>query len=218
MKHVVEIGGGIRPYFLRYEITPEVDSIYTCIDIYERNLKRSREALVSHRESGNPAPQDSQFVLADAISLPLPDACADTVVLSNVLSAPIHYNWNKEGTKVTYVNDDAVYSRPIVGNKKDGDPFLRERIPVVREALRVLKPGGELVVYTDLVIYGEHSYNTLLDMLQEEEGMDTYKDTQEEARIDAMNNRRCYDGNNCYCFNAEVLPRSSVLRFRKITY
>ena len=189
--------------------------MYTCVDIYERNLKLSRDALVNHRTNGNPAPKDSQFMLADATSLPLADACADTVVLSNVLSAPIHYNWNKSGTKVTYVNDEAVYSRPLWNTPVGADPFLRERIPVVSEALRVLKPGGELVIYTDLVVYGEHSYNTILTMLAEENGISTYRDSAEEERIDAMNSDRCRSGKNCYCFNAEVLPRSSVWRFRK---
>ncbi|RTL01366.1 MAG: class I SAM-dependent methyltransferase [Proteobacteria bacterium] len=97
MKTILEIGGGLTPYFILYGIPLAPETDYICLDVFERNLdiaKREYEAVKN--TPGVMYPRRVTWMLHDAIDVPLPDASVDEVVLSNTLSAPIHWNWNKD--------------------------------------------------------------------------------------------------------------------------
>jgi SAM-dependent methyltransferase len=216
MRKILEIGGGTTPYFIRFEVPQSADSTYVCLDMNEKRLKQSKEALEAMRRRGAVCPSAAEFTVHDGTSLPFPDASCEEVVLSNVLSAPIHYHWDKKGENVLLRNESGVISRPIRGSKSDGDLFFRERKPLISEAMRVLKPGGQLTVYTDLLIYGQHSYEKILRDLAAEDSVEYRFDSAEGARIDTLNEQRKKGGKYCYCFDADLLPESSVHRFVKI--
>lgn len=213
---VLEIGGGTTPYFIRYGIPWQDGDAYACLDMNERRVLESREALARLSREGGLCPTDADFIVHDAVTLPYEDSTIHEIVLSNVLSAPIHQQWNEKGTMVRIPNKSGPYERPILGTPEDGDLFYRERKPLVQEALRVLKPGGTLTIYTDLLIYGQYSYERLLAELRHDMRLQSSRDTAEERRIDERNKEKLRKGDMCYCFDAEVLPNASVLRFTKI--
>ncbi len=216
MRKVLEIGGGTTPYFVRFDIPWKDGASYTCLDMSPKRIEQAKDAVSRHREQGKSHPLDATYMVHDAVTLPLGDADADEIVLSNVLSAPIHRNWSEKGDFVKLEGLTGPFTRPIAGTPHEGDRFYRERKPVVREALRVLKPGGTLTIYTDLLVYGQHSYERLVEELKRDMSLVHADDEAEAKRIDALNEAKKATGDFCYCFDADVLPRSSVLRFRKI--
>jgi len=213
MKKILEIGGGIRPYFMRYDIPWNAEDAYLCLDVSEKRIEQSKEAIKELAAKGSPHPAQTAFLLEDGIDIPLTDGSIDEIVISNVLSAPIHNNWDKDGISILVPNPSRTFSRKIPAIGSEQDLFYRERKPLVDEALRLLKPGGKLSIYTDLIIYGIHSYERILGELMNHELLSGSIDAEEQARVDELNKTRCTSGENCYCFNAEVLPRSSVFRF-----
>ncbi len=216
MKKVLEVGGGTTPYFIRFDIPWQDDYSYTCVDIDEKRLSESETALRSYREKSGGHPREAKFVLADGADLPFGNMSYDTIVLSNILSAPIHYNWNEAGDTVTIKNGDKTYTRPIIGTKDDGDHFYRERKALMKEVMRVLKAGGKLYIYTDLLIYGQHSYEDILRELKKDMGLSHTVLTDEQKRIDNLNIKKKKEGNLCYCFDADVLTECSVHEFTRI--
>lgn len=215
MRTILEIGGGITPYFIRYQVPWNPDDKYVCMDVSERNLAQSKVALSKLYAEGRPYPKVHEFILHDAVAVPLPDRSVDTVVLSNTLSAPIHYHWDDAGKSVKIKNQSSTIERPITGDVSEFDLFYRERKAVLDEVTRVLKPGGALHIYTDLIIYGQRSYERLLKDCMESELFDHCQDLEEQRRIDALNEEKLRSGEYCYCFNADLLPRCSVHRFTK---
>ena len=215
MKRVLEIGGGMTPYFVRYDIPWNEANEYVCVDVNEKNIEGTKEAIQRLKDGGAPHPQTAHFLVQDAIRLPIDDQSVDEIVFSNVLSAPIHNNWNSDGTEVSLENEGGEIKRSIMGSKEDGDLFYRERKPLVEEALRVLRKGGTLSVYTDLIVYGMHSYMRILEELVEHSDFDFHVDEAEGERIDQRNIDKMNSPDYCYCFTAEVLPKSSVFRFQK---
>ena len=215
MRTVLEIGGGMTPYFVRYTIPWNPEYEYVCVDVTEKNVEEARLAVEKVRQRGGSYPSKSRFLLQDAVSLPFQDASVHEIVLSNVLSAPIHFNWNDKGTEVTLKNPSGAITRPIMGSPADRDLFYRERKPLIDEAVRVLKPGGTLSIYTDLIVYGIHSYARIIEELGNHPGFMYRVDDEEARRIDENNKLKMTSGDFCYCFNAEVLPESSVFRFIK---
>ena len=216
MKTILEIGGGTTPYFLRYDIPWMAGDAYVCLDVNEKRVNESRAAIERLAWQNLIHPENAQFVVRDAVTLPFEDSTVHEIVLSNVLSAPIHYNWDEKGTSVTIQNPSGPITRPIQGTKADGDLFYRERKPLMREALRVLKPGGTLTIYTDLLVYGQHSYDRLLQELGLDMSLIAKADAEEERRIDELNERKLASGTECYCLDAEVLRKCQVRRFTKI--
>lgn len=216
MRKILEIGGGTTPYFVRYDIPMRSSDEYICLDVAESSVVKAEKALGTHASQGKACPREARFVLSDAVQIPLGDASVDEVVLSNILSAPIHYNWNEKGTVVSIKNQSGVFERPLVRDSVDGDLFYGERKAVISEALRLLVSGGTLSIYTDLLIYGQYSYEKLLEELKKDFGLIYTQDEREEERINAHNEKKRLSGDFCYCFNADVLPRSSVHRFLKL--
>lgn len=213
MKTVLEIGGGTTPYFVRYDIPTEDVGEYLCLDVSEEALTKAEDAIKDHSRAGRTLPQSIRYAAMDAVSVSLPDGSVDEVVLSNVLSAPIHYNWNEAGTHVRTKNGDG---RSLILSPDGSDRFYGERRAVVDEALRVLRSGGKLSIYTDLIVYGQHAYDAILKDMQSDFGLMYTLDQKEAARIDARNEMKRLSGDFCYCFDADLLPKSSVHRFFKI--
>jgi SAM-dependent methyltransferase len=216
MRTILEIGGGTTPYFMRYGIPWIADEAYVCLDINEKRVLESKAAVEWLAKEGRAYPSDAQFVVGDGIALPIEPMSMHEVVLSNVLSAPIHKNWNEKGTHTRMQNQSGTMQRKIEGAESEGDLFYRERKPLIQEALRVLKPGGTLTIYTDLLVYGQHSFRRILDELSSDMSLVATVDEAEQARIDEHNRAKLKSGDLCYCFDAEVLPESMVHRFTKI--
>lgn len=216
MYTVLEIGGGLTPYFILYGIPLAPETDYVCLDVFEKNLDIAKRAYEAVKNTpGIMYPRRVTWMLHDAIDVPLPDASVDEVVLSNTLSAPIHWNWNKDATRIRIANPNLLVDRPLVQDSREVDPFYRERKRVVDEALRVLRPGGTLSIYTDLVIYGLESYFRIIDELARDNRFVVTEDTMEADRIDAQNRKKLLDPTSNPYFRAEVLPRSTVVRVVK---
>jgi SAM-dependent methyltransferase len=159
---------------------------------------------------------DPNLILRDASNTEFPEEYIDEVVISNTLSAPIHYNWDRDGNKTKIDNKNISIERIIKEEASQEDPLYLERKNLLKEALRVLKPGGVLSIYTDLIIYGIHSYEQILEDLKNTATLIYEDDAKEASRIDELNLLKLKDKAYCCCFRAEVLPRSEVHRFRKI--
>lgn len=216
MRKILEIGGGRTPYFIRYKIPWNSTDSYIAIDIDEKNLEMSKESLKKHLHEGKVCPFEPQLALADASQLNLQDESVDEIIVSNMLSAPVHHSWDRNGTKVKIEHNNKTVEKRIKEEGSIEDPFYIERKKVLIEALRVLKTGGVLSIYTDLIIYGIHSYEKILEELKSEGRLLYQNDTVESARIDQINIEKVNSDEFCCCFRAEVLPRSQVHRFVKI--
>jgi len=216
MRHILEVGTGSVPYFVRYEIPWLLGDRYTSIDVDETRIENAKQEVERLKKNGYSHPKDPEFLLGDAISLPLTDATFDEVVLSNILTAPIHHNWDHPGRYVTIKNKSGEYKRPLRVQKGKGDMFYGERKPVVTEARRVLRPGGTLSIYTDLLIYGQLSYEKIIEELTQDLSLVFQSDKKESGRIDALNQKKLQSDQFCFCFDADLLPESHVLRFTKI--
>ncbi len=215
MRKILELGGGRTPYFVRYRIPWKTEDEYAAIDVSEENIEFAKKALETHVKNGYTIPLDPVLVVSDATTINLPDNSVDEVVISNTLSAPIHHDWDRDGDSVTINNKNGSINRPILRTSKNEDPFYIERRNLLNEAIRILRPGGQLVIYTDLIIYGIHSYEKLLEELKNDLSFMYQKDSLEETRIDTINKEKVSSGEFCCCFRAEILPRSEVHRFTK---
>lgn len=211
MKTILEIGGGRTPYFIRYAIPLAESDRYICLDVDEKNIESAQKTLLAHKEAGKPTPEEHSFIVGDASVLPFPDRFADSVVISNTLSAPIHRAWDTDGTKVKRGENE----RPILSDQYDGDPFYAERKPIIENAIRSLKPGGVLQIYTDLIVYGKHSYDKILAELNMDSRLIAKRNIEEEIRIDSLNSQKIANDEFCCCFRAEVLPECEVYEFVK---
>ena len=211
MKTIVEIGGGRNPYFVRFAMPVEDSAEYVCLDVSEENIREGEASLRAHAAAGKPMPGNHVFMLHDAVKLPFDGMYADHIVISNTLSAPIHHAWDRNGTQVSVIGK----SRPIRANQYDGDPFYAERKPIVEEAIRILKPGGVLHIYTDLIVYGAHSYQKILNELAHDPRLVLSRNREEEAHINALNREKIESSDYCCCFRAEVLPEAEVYEYIK---
>ncbi len=206
MKTIVEIGGGRTPYFIRYDLPVSDNTRYVCLDVTEKNVEMAENKLAEHKKAGRSVPEEVFFEVHDAVTIPIPDSYVDEVIISNTLSAPIHHDWDRNGTKTKDRSID---------RENHSDPFYAERKPMVEEALRILKPGGSLWIYTDLIIYGIHSYEKILEELENHPYLETRRNWEEEIRIDQLNKEKIESDDHCCCFRAEVLPNCSVYEFIK---
>lgn len=198
---VIDIGVGEDPYFLRFRMDCDAEE-YVGVDMNEKSVEAARRML----EAGSKfrLPPRREFVVANATRLPFKDGTFDTAVLSNLLSAPIHWGWSTHSPEHT------------VRGFGPQDLFYVEREKVIAEALRVLRPGGRLLIYTDLVVHGHYSYNALLWELKENKGLTFNILKEEQDRIDALNIEKVRSGEFCYCFMGGVLPASSVYEIIKL--
>ncbi len=216
MRQILEVGTGSVPYFVRYEIPWILGDAYLSIDLDEARMDDAKLEILNLSKSGKTYPVQNEFLVGDGTDLPLVDGSCDEVVLSNVISAPIHNSWNEEGTDMNIKNKGGEYKRGLKIKKGKGDMFYGERMPIIKEALRVLRTGGTLSIYTDLLIYGGHSYQKIIGELVEDMSLVYTNDTMEARRIDMLNERKLVSNQFCFCFDADVLPESHVLRFTKI--
>lgn len=216
MKKILEIGGGRTPYFIRYKIPWETSDEYISVDVDEKNLNMAKESMDRHLMRNNMVPIDPNFVLSDASDLNIESETVDEVVVSNTLSAPIHHNWDRDGSKVKINNATTPIERIIKTEDDPEDPFYLERKNLIKEILRVVKPGGKISIYTDLIIYGAHSYERILNELKNLENFKYTSNQEEASRIDAINIAKLNSKEFCCCFRAEVLPKSEVHMFTRI--
>lgn len=199
-ERIIDIGVGEHPYFIRFRDHCDAEE-YVGVDLDEKRLEFCRKSL--EVPSVFRRPKRTAIVPANATNLPFEDGSFDLAVLSNVLSAPIHREWDM------YVPEHKAKGFGLQ------DPFYLERKKVVAEALRVLRPGGVLRIYTDLIIYGLHSYNLILQELQDNRALSFEKLDQEQKRINELNFQKISSGDYCHCFLAELLPRASVYEVSK---
>ncbi len=215
MKKILEIGGGRTPYLIRYKIPWNAEDYYISIDSSEENIELSRKAFEAHALLGNICPMDPNIILSDASYIDFPNEHVDEVIISNTLSAPIHHAWDRDGNKLKIENKSKKIERKIKEEHDLEDPFYIERKNVLKEALRVLKKGGQLSIYTDLIIYGIHAYERILNELRADASLNYFLDENEASRINIINMQKLNSKEFCCCFRAEVLPRSEVYRFIK---
>ena len=113
------------------------------------------------------------------------------------------------------IENSKTFEKTIKMESDKEDPFYIERKKIIQEAIRVLKNGGKLSIYTDLIIYGIHSYERILDELKNKSILVYQNDNDEALRVDALNSEKLKSSDFCCCFRAEVLPKSEVHRFIK---
>ncbi len=217
MAKILEIGGGRNPYFIRYSIPWNEKDVLTIVDSDPQNIQFAKDEIEKHKKEGGVYPHELNIFIKDATYLDFEENIFDEVVISNTLSAPIHNNWDRDGNFVSLQNKEGeqVSKRPIIKINPEDDPFYIERRNLIDEAIRVLKPGGVISIYTDLIIYGLESYQKIIREMKEHSELIFYKDIVEESRINKLNQKKLLEGKFCCCFRAEVLPQSEVLRFRK---
>lgn len=216
MANILEIGGGRNPYFIRYKVPLGGNDAYVAVDIDDENIKMAEESIHQYFKDSNIV-SNIQIKKADASAhVPYPDNYFDKVVISNTLSAPIHKNWDDNGYIVKVKNGEEIVERKIRDSNSTEDPFYIERKKMIDESLRVLKVGGELYIYTDLIIYGIDSYERIIDELKEAYTFSYVLDKSEGSRIDTINKNKILSNEFCCCFRAEVLPRSEVHRIIKV--
>ena len=216
MKKILEIGTGSIPYFIRYQIPWNIDDEYIGTDVDQERLLQAQTNIEDLVRNNEPYPENFKLLIEDAVNIALPDNSFDEIILSNVITAPIHENWNRQGTHVKFKTDNTiVINRELAGDKREIDLFYRERLPIIQESLRLIKPGGHIIVYTDLLIYGIHSFRRLMNELANHPEIIFEIDTNEQSRIDAMNQEKFRSPEYGHDFKAEVLPESIVFRFSK---
>jgi len=215
MKNILEIGGGRTPYFIRYRTPFNTEDSYTSVDISEKNIEFAKESLEKAKINNEPYPKKVNLILSDATTLDFPENFFDEIVISNTLSAPIHFNWDRDGNILKIETSTGLKQRPILKSSSKDDPFYVERKKMINEAIRVLKNGGVLSIYTDLIIYGTDSYNKILEELKNNPKFVYKKNLKEEERIDSLNLKKLESNEFCCCFRAEVLPKSEVFIFIK---
>lgn len=216
MQKILEIGGGRTPYFIRYNIPLIGDEDYTVVDLNTENINFAEEKIKGYKEQGYTLPQNINIIFNDATNLDFENNSFDYIVISNTLSAPIHRDWDRDGNVLKIKTKDGVIERPILKESEDEDPFYSERKNLIKEAHRLLKKGGKMSIYTDLIIYGIDSYQRILKDLQQSSIYDYQKDFKEESRIDEINKKKLKSKDYCCCFRAEVLPKSEVYHFKKL--
>lgn len=198
---VIDIGVGQTPYFIRFQTHCDADE-YVGVDSKEEKLEASRNLLATPSPFRQPARKE--LIIADAANLPFESESFTLAIMSNMLSAPTHRDGDMESPQHIargFGAEDSFY----VGRKK-----------AVLEALRLLKSGGGLLIYTDLIIYGQHSYEAILKELKRDPGVSFAVLKQEQDRIDKLNLKKVQSGDYCYCFLAELLPRSEVYLVTKL--
>lgn len=216
MKKILEIGGGRTPYFIRYNIPLSTEDSYQAIDLDEENIELAKSSIKKYQEKGNTCPADLSFTFGDASEMYLPLNNFDEIIISNTISAPIHKSWDHDGNVLKITKEGKTTERPIKEKENTEDPFYLERKKMISEAINSLKSGGMLSVYTDLIIYGIHSYERILEELKNDQTLMYQNDETEALRIDEINVDKLASGEFCCCFRAEVLPKSEVHRFVKI--
>jgi ubiquinone/menaquinone biosynthesis C-methylase UbiE len=216
MRKILEIGGGRTPYFIRYNIPLSTEDSYQAIDLDEENIELAKSSIKKYQEKGNTCPADLSFTFGDASEMYLPLNNFDEIVISNTISAPIHKSWDRDGNVLKITKEGKTIERPIKEKENIEDPFYIERKKMISEAINSLKSGGMLSVYTDLIIYGIHSYERILEELKNDQTLMYQNDKTEALRIDEINLKKLASGEFCCCFRAEVLPKSEVHRFVKI--
>lgn len=216
MRKILEIGGGRTPYFIRYNIPLFLEDSYHALDIDEENIELAKSSLKKYQEKGNICPADLSFTFGDASEINMSENIFDEIIISNTLSAPIHKSWDRDGNILKITKEGKTTERSIKEKDNTEDPFYIERKKVISEALRLLKSGGMLSIYTDLIIYGIHSYDRILEELKNDQTLMYQNDETEAKRIDKINVDKLASGEFCCCFRAEVLPKSEVYRFVKI--
>jgi ubiquinone/menaquinone biosynthesis C-methylase UbiE len=207
MKKILEIGGGRTPYFIRYNIPLIGDEDYTAVDLSIENISFAEDKIKSYKEQGYTLPKNTKIILNDATNLEFENNSFDHIIISNTLSAPIHRDWDRDGNILKIKTKDGEIKRPILKENKDDDPFYIERKNLIKEANRLLKKGGKISIYTDLIIYGIDSYQRILKDLQQSSIYDYEKDFKEEIRIDSLNKEKLKSKDFCCCFRDEVLPK-----------
>lgn len=221
MQKILDFGVGRYPYFTRYNLkTIRKDDEYwgvdQCAHCLELAKKRSEEFFKQNPDTSF----KTVFAVVEPFKLHFASEYFDKIILSNVLSAPIHETWNKEGThqKLNFhVHTQEPPLRPLANIPGESDKFYQERKVLLTEILRVLKPGGILKIYTDLIIYGIASYERILLELKADKGFEFKEDAEEEKHIDELNRQKLLSGKSGNDFLAEVLPRSNVYEFKKTT-
>lgn len=214
MKKILDFGAGENPYFLRFEIPWNIKDEYYYCDIDDKRLVKASVKLL-HFEKKSKGKLLCNLKVSDSFRLPYKNGFFDSVIMSNFLSAPMHWLWNSDIYSVKVENLSGTYKRKLKKFKNSANVFYKERKIALKEAVRVLKPGGNLFIYTDLIIYAIDSYNKLLDELKNDKNFKVYSVVKEAKRIDMLNVQKLATGKEGWYFAGDVLPKSHVYRITK---
>lgn len=174
---IVEVGCGYHPWVVIQSLcrlrpeeyiphrTPVMDAYadvrsgdrFLCIDSDAECIKEAdKNAKGLKKELGAVGPSPIEFLVGDGTKLPLVDGTADAVILQNVLSAPTPGTipWGSM-TRAPYPMEDCIDSTA--------------KLQMVREALRILKKGGALIVGITLTpCYAEETMTRIQKELVDE--------------------------------------------------
>lgn len=141
---------------LQVEVTTltEADR-YICFDKYEANHDHAKLEFQELTRLGQHISAQLEFVTGDGVQLPYGTGHADVVVLSNILSAPITGRLYM-GSARRDVHDPAICATE------------EDKVAMVQEAIRVLKPVGSLIIANDLTpCYAKPSMKHLAALCEE---------------------------------------------------
>lgn len=210
---ILDLGAGEFPYFIRYNIPFNKSDEYYYIDARADFLASAQSRL--EKFGYNVLASNMHFTVDDAINLDYANNFFDQIYICNFLSAPFHWTWNINTETVELTTNKGRINRSILKQPNDFDYFYNERRQVINEALRVLKPNGHLFIYTDLIIYGQVSFEAILTELKNSKNLEFKELPKEALRVDELNSLRVKQKQDCFCFLADLLPRSQVCQIIK---
>jgi hypothetical protein len=213
---ILDLAGGSNPYFLRYELKWKPEDEYFYFDSDVTRLKKAKEKIL--KSENKPEENKTYFLIGDSIKLPFDENYFDQIIVSNFLSAPIHWQWDEKTNEVKILTEARETRRPILQIPEEFDLFYNERKQTVAEIYRVLKLNSKLIIFTDLIVYAQDSYNKILNELKQDIRFKFSQLVEEERRVDALNlnKRKIKSEEYCPCFIADVLPKSEVYELIKI--
>lgn len=219
MKKILDFGIGKYPYFLRYNLKPfakndkyfGADECSVCLEIAKKSFETFKNL---HPED---APE-AEFLTVQEIKLSFENNCFDEIILSNVLSAPIHESWDSNFTVQRLGIHQGIQppkTRPLAVLPNEVDIFYSERKTLVTELLRILKLGGKLTIFTDLIVYGQDAYNRIIKDLNTDSSLVCSVNRNLQEHIDTFNKQKLAAPKVDKYFLAEVLRESFVLEVLK---
>ncbi len=214
MEKILDLGAGENPYFLRYDIKFRPEDEYFLAEVNDQRLIRAKLKIAEYFKNTKKT-FSCTFKICDAKKLPFGQGEFDKIIVGNFFSAPLHWLWDRESKKLLVKNLSGFIKRKLLS----GNPklvFYTERKKYLQEALRVLKSGGRMLIYTDLIVYGLESYKKLLNDLKSSKSYKVRLLRREMKRVDLLNAKKLNYKDAEWDFVADVLPRCEVWEVTKL--
>lgn len=155
---IVEVGVGTEPFCIKYGILLPPNTIYTGLDIIDKNFSELKSKSLELGYGDN-----VKFQVMQKSRLDLIDESVDECVMSNVLS----WEFADEGP---------------FRDKED----YEEKRELFLQAARVIKPGGRIMLYENIPVFSKHSFVKIIEDFSQDPNYIVSRDTAEEARINKM--------------------------------